>query len=146
MKKIITLLVLLTVSLNAEKQKLCPIYVEDDIDTEEFVNYKGVKVYMCCGTCVRAWEKNPDYYAKVSQVMKTVPSLMDIDLSKVKLLKQRFCIARPDRVVHPDSPNVTYKGKKIYFFKSSDIRRKWDPNPEEAFKKARESGLLPQFD
>ena len=92
MKKIITLLVLLTVSLNAEKQKLCPIYVEDDIDTEEFVNYKGVKVYMCCGTCVRAWEKNPDYYAKVSQVMKTVPSLMDIDLSKVKLLKQRFAL------------------------------------------------------
>ena len=28
--------------------------------------------------------ENPDYYAKVSQVMKTVPSLMDIDLSKVK--------------------------------------------------------------
>ena len=49
MKKIITLLVLITVSLSAEKQKLCPIYVEDDIDTEEFVNYKGVKVYMCCG-------------------------------------------------------------------------------------------------
>ena len=61
--------------------------------------------------------------------MKTVPSLMDIDLSKVKLLKQRFCIARPDRVVHPESPSVTFKGKKIYFFKSSDIEKEMGSKP-----------------
>ena len=58
MKKIITLLVLLTVSLNAEKQKLCPIYVEDDIDTEEFVNYKGVKVYVLRNLCTSMGEKS----------------------------------------------------------------------------------------
>ena len=131
---------------SAEKQILCPIFVEDEIDEEEVVEYKGFKVFMCCGTCVKEWNKNPDYYAKVAQSMKTVPQILKVDLNSVKLMSQRFCPLRNDRVVHPGSPSVTFKGHKIYFFKESDIKRKWSKDPESYFKKAREAGLLPQFD
>ena len=131
---------------SAEKQLLCPIMTEDEIDEEEVVQYKGQKVFMCCGTCVKEWNKNPDYYAKIAQTMKLVPQIAKVDLSSIKLMPQRFCPLRTDRVVHPGSPTVTYKGKKIYFFKESDIKRKWNRDPEGYFEKARESGLLPQFD
>ena len=142
-----TLLMLQLVSpLLAEKQVKCPIFVDDEIDEEEVVEYKGKKVYMCCGTCVKEWNKNPDYYAKVAQSMKIAPQLANFDLKNIKLMPQRFCPLRNDRVVHPDSPSITFKGKKIYFFKESDIKRRWNSDPEEAFAKARKAGLLPQFD
>ena len=142
-----TLLVLQLVSpLFAAKQVKCPIFVDDEIDEEEVVEYKGQKVYMCCGTCVKEWNKNPDYYAKVAQSMKIAPQLANFDLKNIKLMPQRFCPLRNDRVVHPDSPSITFKGKKIYFFKESDIKRRWNSDPEGAFAKARKAGLLPQFD
>ena len=131
---------------SAEKQVLCPIMTEDEIDEEEVVQYKGQKVFMCCGTCVKEWNKNPDYYAKIAQTMKLVPQIAKVDLSSVKLMPQRFCPLRNDRVVHPGSPTVTYKGKKIYFFKESDIKRKWTRDPDAYFEKARKAGILPQFD
>ena len=31
----------------APKQKLCPLMIEDEIDEEEFIIYKGVKVFTC---------------------------------------------------------------------------------------------------
>tara|TARA_Y100001934_G_scaffold241731_1_gene296952 strand:- start:314 stop:763 length:450 start_codon:yes stop_codon:yes gene_type:complete len=147
MKKFFFFLFLLSINvLFAEKQILCPIFVEDEIDEEEVVEYKGQKIFMCCGTCVKEWNKNPDYYAKVAQTMKSVPQIAKIDLTAVKLMPQRFCPLRNDRVVHPGSPSVNFKGKKIYFFKGSDIKRKWDRDPDGYFEKARKAGLLPQFD
>ena len=38
----------------APAQKICPLMIEDEIDEEEFVVYKGIKVYTCCGK----YEKN----------------------------------------------------------------------------------------
>ena len=34
----------------APKQTICPLMIEDEIDEEEFVIYKGVKVFTCCGS------------------------------------------------------------------------------------------------
>ena len=39
----------------APKQKLCPLMIEDEIDEEEFIIYRGVKVFMCCGSCKKIW-------------------------------------------------------------------------------------------
>ena len=50
----------------AQEQKLCPLMIEDEVDPEEFVEYKGKKIYMCCGSCVKKFKKDPDYYVKLT--------------------------------------------------------------------------------
>ena len=58
MKKLISnvlaltaMMVGLTITLEAAAaQKMCPLMIEDEIDVEEFLVYKGVKVFVCCGT------------------------------------------------------------------------------------------------
>ena len=49
----------------APKQTLCPLMVDTFIDEEEFIIYRGVKVFMCCGTAKKMWKYNPDYFAVV---------------------------------------------------------------------------------
>ncbi len=39
----------------APKQTLCPLMIECEIDEEEFIIYKGVKVFTCCVTCKKMW-------------------------------------------------------------------------------------------
>lgn len=131
-----------------DDQELCPIMVETEIDTEEVVEYGGMKIFMCCGSCVKVWKKNPNYYLKAALSLKLLPQFGDMSkqLADVKLMKQRFCPLRDECIVGPESPFVEYKGKKIHFFRASDIERKWNKNPDELFAKAREEGLLPQFD
>ncbi len=122
--------------------------VEDEVDPEEVVEYAGQKVLMCCGTCVKAWNTNPDYYAKVGVEMDLLPQIKELPeaAQKIELLAQRFCPLRPDSVIGPDSPSIEYQGQKIYFFKERDIARRWERDAEAAFASAREKGLLPQFD
>jgi len=153
MKKIlITLFATLSAPLLlAEDQTICPLMIESEIDSEEVVQYEGKKIYMCCGSCVTAWEKNPDYYLKLGLAMKLIPQVELTDelktkLEKVELLEQRYCPIRVEAIVGPDSPSVEYKGKKIYFFKERDIERKWERSTETIFKNALEDGLLPQFE
>ena len=100
----------------ADKQTLCPIMIEDEIDTEEFVEYKGVKVFMCCGTCVKMWDKNPDYFAAVSK--EQAPQLEKVAPKDVKPMKQLFCPVYTDTRVHPKSPFIEHKGTKVYFAKT----------------------------
>ncbi len=137
------------VSATAEEQTLCPIMIEDEIDPEEVVEYDGVKIFMCCGSCVKAWALNPDYYLKAGVEAGLIPQFKDKlpeKAAKIELMKQRFCPLRPDSMICPESPSVEYKGKKIYFFKERDISRRWERDADAAFAKAREEGLLPQFD
>ena len=135
----------------AQEQSICPLMVETEIDEDEVVEFEGKKVFMCCGSCVRAWNLNPKYYLKVGRELKLLPQFKEIspeleaELAKIELMEQRYCPLRPECVVSPTSPSIEYKGKKIYFFKSRDIERKWKTDPEAAFEKARKAGLLPQF-
>jgi hypothetical protein len=41
----------------AKAQKFCPVMTQDEIDPSEskWVEYKGVKIYLCCDTCVARW-------------------------------------------------------------------------------------------
>lgn len=126
----ITFLIGLTAETNAEetatKQTLCPLMVEDEIDPDVFVEYKGVKVYMCCGTCEKQWKQNPDYFAVVSAPQ--APALKAVASKKIKPLKQKFCPVYTDRRVHPKGPSLEYEGQTVYFSKKRALDRfKADP-------------------
>ncbi|MBL68537.1 MAG: hypothetical protein CMO74_09630 [Verrucomicrobiales bacterium] len=111
----------------APNQKICPLMIEDEIDEEEFVVYKGVKVFTCCGTCKKLWAQNPDYYAVVS--VKQAPQLAAVASKTIKPMKQLFCPVYTDTRVHPKSPSMEVGGKKVYFSKTRAVSR-FKANPE----------------
>ncbi|MEM9018161.1 MAG: hypothetical protein AAGC68_14190, partial [Verrucomicrobiota bacterium] len=144
----LTIYAFLTLSVFSEEQAICPIMVDTEIDVEEVVEYEGVTIYLCCTSCMKAWEANPEYYAKFGIEEGLLPQFNDTpeSLKDVELMEQKFCPLRNECVVNPDSPFVEYKGKKIYFFRDRDIERRWINDPDGIFAEAREAGLLPQFD
>jgi YHS domain-containing protein len=95
--------------------------IEDEIDEEEFILYKGVKVFTCCGTCKKMWKQNPDYYAVVS--VKQAPQLAAVASKTIKPMKQQFCPVYSDTRVHPKSLSMEHKGQKIYFSKKRAMDR-----------------------
>jgi len=105
----------------APKQKLCPLMIEDEIDEEEFIIYKGVKVFTCCGSCKKIWKQNPDYFAVVGA--EQAPQLKAVASKTIKPMKQKFCPVYTDTRVHPKSPSMVHKGKKIYFCKARAVTR-----------------------
>lgn len=106
----------------AQEQKLCPLMIEDEVDPEEFVEYKGKKIYMCCGSCVKKFKKDPDYYVKLTSNL--LPQIEKSLLNKkVKFIEQKFCMVYEDRVVSPKSYVHEHNGKKYYFWSSTAIRR-----------------------
>ena len=105
----------------APKQTLCPLMIECEIDEEEFIIYKGVKVFTCCGTCKKLWKQNPDYYAVVS--IEQAPQLKAVASKTIKPMAQKFCPVYTDTRVHPKSPSMEYKGKKIHFSKERAVTR-----------------------
>lgn len=131
---------------HAQENKKCPIMTEDDIDTEETVDFEGVKVGLCCAKCSKMWAKNAKYYIKAAP--ESLPQFKGMEsklgLEKITLLPQKFCPIKNKSLVSPDSPTVEYKGTKVYFFdqRSAD---KWKADPEGCAKKAMDAGLLPQL-
>ena len=105
----------------APKQTICPLMIEDEIDEEEFILYKGVKVFTCCGTCKKMWKQNPDYYAVVS--VKQAPQLTAVASKTIKPMKQQFCPVYSATRVHPKSLSMEHKGQKIYFSKKRAMDR-----------------------
>ena len=95
---------------------------------------------------------NPKYYLKIARELKLLPQFktiskeLEAELQKIELMPQRYCALRSESLVSPTSPSIEYQGKKIYFFKERDIKRKWEKDPAAAFENARKKGLLPQFD
>ncbi len=105
----------------APKQTICPLMIEEEIDEEEFLTYKGVKVFTCCGTCKKMWKQNPDYFAVVS--VKQAPQLVAVASKAIKPMKQQFCPVYSDTRVHPKSLSMEHKGQKIYFSKKRAMDR-----------------------
>ena len=103
------------------RQKYCPLMVEDAAEMDTYVEYKGVKVYLCCSSCKRQWNENPDYFAVVS--VKQAPQLKAVANEEIKPLVQKFCPIYTDRRVHPKGPSLMHKGKKIYFSKVRALER-----------------------
>ena len=108
-------------TLAAPKQTICPLMIEEEIDEEEFLTYKGVKVFTCCGPCKKKWKQNPDYFAVVSD--KQAPQLAAVASKTIKPMKQQFCPVYSDTRVHPKSLSMEHKGQKIYFSKKRAMDR-----------------------
>lgn len=67
-----------------------------------------------------------------------------LGLDKITLMPQRYCAMNYKYVVTPESPNLEYKGVKIYFFNEKSME-KWKANTEESAKNAIAVGILPQL-
>ena len=95
----------------------------DDIDPEEFSESTGKKIFFCCGSCVKAFDSAPAYYIKAVPALAkkfTEAEMKKLGVDKVKLLEQLVCPIYPERYINPNSKTVEYKGKKIYFWSSSE--------------------------
>ncbi|MBP52907.1 MAG: hypothetical protein CMI27_07155 [Opitutae bacterium] len=131
----------------ADNHEDCALMLGDAIDPEEFSELMGVKVYFCCGACVKAFDGAPAYYVKALPALAKKFSdeqKKELGVDKVKLLDQRFCPIYPERIVNPNSKSIEYNGKKIYFW-SSSAERRWKRDPERYFKEAMDRGHLPQY-
>ena len=128
----------------AADDETCALMEGDEIDEEEFSELLGKKIYFCCGTCVKAFDANAAYYIKALPALSKKFSDAEkkkLGVDKVKLLEQRFCPIYPERVVNPNSKFEMYKGKKVYFWSSSAIRR-WKRDPDKYFAEAVKRGHL----
>ena len=142
MKSILLAITLLT--FNHIHAQTCPLMIGDEIDLEESVTIQDTKIYMCCGSCVSKFEENAAYYIKASKDLYakfTAKQLAALGVDKVKLLEQKFCPIYPERLINPNSPTAEYKGKTIYFWSTSALRR-WKRDPEKYYQEAKTAGVL----
>jgi len=95
------------------KQKFCPIMTTDEIDPENAytVDYKGVKVLLCCDACRAKFRRDPAAYLDA----KLIPALAGKELPK-RDIEQVFCPVYKDRKVSSKDPFTMYKGVKVYLF------------------------------
>jgi YHS domain-containing protein len=107
-------------------QKFCPVMTTDEIDPKasETVTYKGVKIYLCCGDCVRKFNRDPAAYLDP----KLIPGLAGMELPK-RDIEQVFCPVLKARKVSSKDPSTTYKGVKIYFYNDT-ARQRFEKDPE----------------
>ncbi len=118
-------------------QKYCPVMTEDEIDPKAsvVVDYKGVKIYLCCDQCVGKFRRDPAAYLDP----KIIPGLAGMELPK-RDIEQVYCPVLKDRKISSKDPSITYKGVKIYFY--NDIaRQRFEKDPE----RYANSDVLPQL-
>jgi YHS domain-containing protein len=107
-------------------QKFCPVMTTDEIDPDASptVEYKGVKIFLCCDQCVTKFKRDPAAYLDP----KIVPGLAGVKLPK-RDIEQMYCPVLKDRKVSSKDPSITYKGVKVYFY--SDLaRQRFEKDPE----------------
>ena len=107
-------------------QKFCPVMTSDEIDPDASptVDYKGVKIFLCCDQCVNKFKRDPAAYLDP----KIVPALAAVKLPK-RDIEQMYCPVLKDRKVSSKDPSTTYKGVKVYFY--SDLaRQRFEKDPE----------------
>ncbi|MCI0703317.1 MAG: hypothetical protein L0241_19740 [Planctomycetia bacterium] len=124
-------LVLLTASTAIGKQpktqqKYCPVMTKDQIDPKESssVTWQGVKIYLCCDTCLGKFKRDPAAYLDP----KIIPALAGKTLPKRNILQQ-YCPVYPDRKISEKDPSTTYKGVKIYFYNQT-AKTRFEKDPE----------------
>lgn len=118
-------------------QKFCPVMTQDEIDPEasEAVEYMGVKVFLCCDTCVAKWKRDPAAYADP----KLIPGLEGKKLPP-RDIAQVYCPVYPDRRVSSKDPYTTYMGVKVYVFNDM-ARKRFEADPARYAK----AEILPQL-
>lgn len=107
-------------------QKFCPVMTSDEIDPKAsaVVEYKGVKIYLCCDQCVTRFKREPSAYLDP----KLIPALAGMELPK-REIEQVYCPVLKDRRVSSKDPSAMYKGVKVYFY--NDLaRQRFEKDPE----------------
>ncbi len=101
-------------------QKFCPVMTKDEIDPEKskFETYKGVKIYLCCDTCVSKYKRDPAAYLDP----KFIPALAGVELPK-RGIEQQFCPVYRDKKISEKDPTTTYMGVKVYFYNATAKER-----------------------
>jgi YHS domain-containing protein len=109
-----------------KEQVFCPVMTKDEIDPKvsKFVNYKGVKIYLCCETCITRYNRDPAAYLDP----KFIPALAGMELPK-RGIEQQFCPVYRDKKISEKDPTGTYKGVKIYFYNTA-AKEKFEKDPE----------------
>ena len=107
-------------------QKFCPIMTTDEIDPEASpaVEYKGVKIFLCCDQCMNKFKRDPAAYLDP----KLIPGLVGVELPK-RDIEQMYCPVLKDRKVSSKDPSITYKGVKVYFYSDLALKR-FEKDPE----------------
>jgi YHS domain-containing protein len=120
-----------------KEQKFCPVMTQDEIDpnASESVEYMGVKVFLCCDTCVAKWKRDPAAYADP----KLIPGLEGKKLPP-RDIPQVYCPVYPDRRVSSKDPSTTYQGVKVYFFNDM-AKKRFEADPVKYAK----AEILPQL-
>ena len=141
MNKFLTILFLLSFGLaNADNHETCAIMLGDEIDPEEFSEVLGKKVYFCCGTCVKAFDKATAYYLKaIPELAKkfSADEQKKLGVDKVKLLDQLANLSW--RIVNPENEALEYKVEKLLLVSSTERLETWEN--VQAFQR----GHLPQY-
>ena len=107
-------------------QKFCPVMTKDEIDpnASKSVDYKGVKIYLCCDTCVAKFRRDPAAYLDPL----LLPQVAGKELPK-RDIEQVFCPVYRDRKVSAKDPVVMYKGVKVYVY--NDLaRQRFEKDPD----------------
>jgi len=118
-------------------QKFCPVMTTDEIDLKlsKSVEWKGLKIYLCCDTCVSKFKSDPAAYLDP----KFLPQIEGMELPK-RDIEQQFCPVLRERKISSKDPSTTYKGVKVYFY--NDLaRQRFEKDPE----RYADPKLLPQL-
>ena len=61
---VLTLATTVATADDPKAQKFCPVMTTDEIDPDSSptVEYKGVKIFMCCDQCVARFKRDPAAY------------------------------------------------------------------------------------
>ena len=121
----------------AKEQKFCPVMTQDEIDPKESVTvtWNGVKIYLCCDTCVSKFKRDPAAYLDP----EFIPALAGMKLPD-RGIEQKFCPVYTDKKVSQKDPFATYKGVKVYFYNAT-AKSRFEKDPERYAKPE----ILPQL-
>ncbi len=118
-------------------QTLCPVMTKDPVTAADAleVEYEGVKVLLCCATCVGKFRRDPAAYLDP----ELLPAFAGRELPK-RTIEQVYCPVFRDRKVSAKDISVTYQGVKVYLFNDT-ARLRFEKAPE----KYADPAVLPQL-
>lgn len=123
-------------SLAADKQVNCPIMTKDEVGSDaKVVEWKGVKIELCCDTCLKKFKAEPEAYL----LPELLPQLKGKELPKRKI-EQVYCPVYRDKVVSSKDVSTQYKGVTVYFWNAT-AKKKFEAEPE----KYASAAVLPQL-
>jgi YHS domain-containing protein len=94
------------------EQTHCPVMTDSPIDADSpVVEYEGIKIRVCCATCMKHWKAEPAAYLDPD-------FLPQLKLTKLppRPLEQKRCPVYRDRVVSSKDPSTVYRGVTVHFF------------------------------